>query len=42
MALAIPFHIMRGESHIIGMHIVVCALSVFVAWGRFRRTPPSN
>jgi putative oxidoreductase len=39
MALAVPFHIMRGEANVIGMHVVVVALAAFVAWGRFRRAP---
>lgn len=39
MGLAIPFHIMRGEANVIGLHIVVVALCVFVAWGRLRRVP---
>jgi putative oxidoreductase len=39
MALAIPFHVMRGEAHVIGMHVGIAALSAFVAWGRFRRAP---
>ena len=38
MGLAIPFHIMRGESNV-ALHIVVVALCAFVAWGRFRRLP---
>jgi len=39
MALAVPFHIMRGEANVIGMHLIVVALSLFVAWGRFRKAP---
>jgi putative oxidoreductase len=39
MALAVPFHIMRGEANVIGLHVVVVALSAFVAWGRYRRAP---
>jgi uncharacterized membrane protein len=39
MLLAIPFHISRGEVNVIGLHIVVSALALFVAWGRFRRAP---
>jgi putative oxidoreductase len=39
MGLAIPLHIMRGESNVIALHIVVVALCAFVAWGRFRRVP---
>src|SRR5678815_4148114 len=39
MALAIPFHILRGEANVIGMHVIVVGLSLFVAWGRFRKAP---
>ena len=39
IGLAIPFHIMRGESNVIALHIIVVALCAFVAWGRFRRLP---
>jgi hypothetical protein len=37
MGLAVPFHIMRGEANVIGMHVIVVGLSVFVAWGRYRK-----
>lgn len=39
MALAIPFHIVRGESNVIAMHVIVAGLCAFVAWGRFRKAP---
>jgi uncharacterized membrane protein len=39
MVLAIPFHVMLGEANVIGIHVIVAALSLFVAWGRFRRAP---
>jgi hypothetical protein len=39
MALAIPFHVMRGEANVIGLHIAVIALCFFVAWGRLGRAP---
>lgn len=39
MGLAIPFHILRGEANVIGIHAIVVALSVFVAWGRYRKAP---
>jgi hypothetical protein len=39
MVLAIPFHISRGETNVIGVHIVVSGLALFVARGRFRRVP---
>jgi hypothetical protein len=38
MLLAIAFHISRGETHIIGMHIAVAAVAAFVAWGRWRKS----
>lgn len=38
-ALAIPFHVLRGEANVIGLHIVVIALCFFVAWGRLGRAP---
>jgi putative oxidoreductase len=34
MMLAFGFHIMRGETGVIGMHAVVAAIAMFVAWGR--------
>ena len=36
MALAVPFHVMRGEANVIGLHIVVGGLAAFVAWRRYR------
>jgi hypothetical protein len=39
MALAIPFHLVRGEMGAIGLNLVLAALAVFVAWGRERRAP---
>jgi putative oxidoreductase len=36
MALAIPFHVMRGEANVIGLHIVVGSLAAFVAWRRYK------
>jgi len=34
--LAIPFHVLKGEASVIWMHALIAALSVFVAWGRWR------
>lgn len=39
MVFAIPFHVMRDEANVIGLHIVVAALAAFVAWGRFGKAP---
>jgi hypothetical protein len=37
MMLAIAFHLSRGESRIIGMHLVAGAMAGLVAWGRAKR-----
>jgi len=39
MALAILFHIARGEAQVLGLPLVLAALSAFVAWSRFRKVP---
>jgi uncharacterized membrane protein YphA (DoxX/SURF4 family) len=39
MILAMMFHISRGEANIIGMHIAIILLALFVAWGRFKKVP---
>jgi hypothetical protein len=39
MALAIPFHLSRGEPQFIPMLLAFAALGAFVAWGRSRRVP---
>jgi hypothetical protein len=30
---------MRGEANVMGMHVIVVAVSMFVAWGRYRKAP---
>ena len=37
MALAVPFHVMRGEASVVAFNIVPLLLAVFVAWGRSTR-----
>lgn len=39
MILASCFHISRGETSVIGMNLVFMALALFVAWGRFKKSP---
>lgn len=39
MLLAIPFHISRAESPMIGMNAMFMLLALFVAWGRWRKAP---
>ena len=35
-AIAAMFHFLRGEAHAMIMPVVVCAVALFVAWGRSR------
>ena len=37
MALAVPFHVLRGEASVVAFNIVPMLLAVFVAWGRSTR-----
>ena len=39
MVLAAIFHLSRGETGIIGMHITVALVAAFVWWGRSRKVP---
>jgi hypothetical protein len=39
MALAVPFHVMRGEARVVAFNIVPMLLAIFVAWGRWKRAP---
>jgi putative oxidoreductase len=39
MTLATIFHVVRGEAAIIAFPVVSAALSLFVAWGRWRKAP---
>ena len=41
MALAIPFHLVRGETGAIVLNLGLGSLAAFVAWGRTRRAPIS-
>jgi uncharacterized membrane protein YphA (DoxX/SURF4 family) len=41
MALALPFHISRGELQALPINLTLGALAAFVAWGRFRKAPIS-
>jgi len=36
MTLAIPFHLVRGETREIAINLVLGFLAAFVAWGRAR------
>lgn len=38
-ALAIPFHLIRGEANVLGFNLIYVALAVFVLWGRARKAP---
>jgi hypothetical protein len=39
MALAIPFHLMRGETGAIGINLLLGTLAALVVWGRTTRAP---
>lgn len=39
MVLAIPFHISRGETSMIGMNGLFMLLALFIAWGRWKKVP---
>ena len=38
-ALAMGFHLMRGEAMVLPMNVVLLALAAFVLWGRTRAVP---
>jgi hypothetical protein len=38
-ALAIPFHLIRGEANLLGFNLTYVVLAVFVLWGRARKSP---
>lgn len=38
-ALAIPFHLIRGEFAALPFNLIYVALAVFVLWGRARKAP---
>lgn len=39
MVLAVPFHLVRGETGAIVLNLGLGSLAAFVAWGRTRRAP---
>ena len=39
MALAVPFHLTRGELQALAVNIPLGALAAFVAWGRLKKAP---
>jgi putative oxidoreductase len=39
MALAVPFHVSRGEASVVAFNLVPMLVAVFVAWGRWKRAP---
>ena len=44
MVIASIYHIAKGEAHVIGTPLVIGAMALFVAWGRFKKVPiqPKN
>jgi hypothetical protein len=39
MLFAIFFNISIGETSVLGINILLFVISIFVAWGRFKRSP---
>lgn len=39
MLLAIIFNISIGETSVLGINILLFLVSIFIAWGRFKRSP---
>jgi uncharacterized membrane protein YphA (DoxX/SURF4 family) len=39
MLLAIFFNISTGETSVIGINIILFLIAIFIAWGRFTRSP---
>ena len=37
--LAIPFHISRGEPFALPVNLTLLALSLFIPWGRWKKSP---
>src|SRR5688500_1616200 len=37
MVFAVAFHLYRGETTAIGMNLILVAIAVFIAWGRFKK-----
>lgn len=38
-ALAIPFHLIRGEAAVLPFNLIYLALAVLIIWGRSRKAP---
>ncbi|WP_137157680.1 DoxX family protein [Rhizobium sp. FKL33] len=38
-ALAIPFHLFRGEANLLGFNLIYVAVGLLVLWGRARKSP---
>jgi uncharacterized membrane protein YphA (DoxX/SURF4 family) len=39
MILAMLFHIVKGEYHVIPVNILFGAIALFIAWGRYKKVP---
>lgn len=39
MALAIGYHVSKGELNVIGFNAVLGIVAAFIAWGRFKKAP---
>jgi hypothetical protein len=39
MVLAAGFHLMRAENQALPITVIIGALALFVAWGRYKKLP---
>lgn len=39
MVLAFVYHIVKGEYSVLGINVLLAAIALFVAWGRYKKVP---
>ncbi|MBX2900286.1 MAG: DoxX family protein [Cyclobacteriaceae bacterium] len=39
MVLALGYHINKGEYQVLGFNVILGSLALFVAWGRYKKSP---
>lgn len=42
MVLAFGYHVIRAEYSALGINVLLAAIAVFIAWGRYRKVPVSE
>ncbi len=39
MVFAFVYHIAKGEYNVLGMNVILAAIALFIAWGRYKKAP---